>query len=849
MISRRIALRELAVLGLFAALAVVMTWPLARELERAVVQPAEDPQLNSWILAWDAHALLTEPAHLFQGNIFYPYPYALAYSEHLLASAAVGLPIQLLWNNPTAVHNLLTLLSFALSGYGAYLLGRRLGGSRLAGLAAGLIFAFCPYKMGQLHHFQNLSAQWMPFAFLFLERAVRQGRRRDLFLLGLFIVLQGLSSVYYTLFLAIGLIITAVVMLVGHWRGRWRDTARRLGVLALTAVLAGALLVPVYLPYARTAELLDAGRSLSYVTQLSPDVRNYLAAPAVNRLYGALTAPWRKEPEGALWPGLLALLLAGAGLWAGLRARRRDVRVWCWTLLVLALTAGVLSLGPTIHAAGKALVRGPYILLWRYLPGFQAVRVPARFAVLVMLGLAGLAAVGMRSLASDGRTRWRRLAGGAAAFLILLEYWSAPLPLSRTPAASPTPEVYRWLAGQPADTAVVELPIDVYPAFSHDIAYMGYATRHWRRLVNGYSGIFPPGYLALSELLQEFPSQETVDVLRRLGVDYVIVHRDQLSPEQLARFTPAFYKELEGLTWAGVFGPAWVYRLAPPDQDFSRLTLGSRAARPFLLGGWSPFDDRTAGRPVTWSIGDASYLLVPAWDRARSVMLGVQSAADSVRCRLTWNGQSLGEWHFFGGADTLYSIPLPRRAEPGLHILGWRCAGGRAEAHSRWIGDTGVEAPADLAVVAAGAEAGDYAAIYVEGKQYLVAEECRSCLEVLALLPDKPTAPVWKVADLAVPAERYALAEWLMALPDGTVIAAAGRAGAGVSLDLIRALAHYGGSGRMVKDVGQAYLLIGVRGALLGTAVERACGEGCWEYLGAPWPDRRLAVSLVEAVR
>ncbi len=109
---------ELAILVGFLGLAAVMTWPLAWQMDRAVVQPAEDPQLNSWILAWDAHALLTEPARLFEGNIFYPYPYALAYSEHLLASAVLGLPFQLLWNNPVAVHNVLVLVSLALSGFG-----------------------------------------------------------------------------------------------------------------------------------------------------------------------------------------------------------------------------------------------------------------------------------------------------------------------------------------------------------------------------------------------------------------------------------------------------------------------------------------------------------------------------------------------------------------------------------------------------------------------------------------------------------------------------------------------------------------------------------------------------------
>ena len=112
----------------FVLLALAFTYPQWLRLGTELVAPSEDPQLNRWILAWDAHALLTQPARLFDANIFYPYPYSLAYSENLLGSALLGLPLQLLLNNPTATYGILNLFSFALCGFGAYLLGRRVSG-------------------------------------------------------------------------------------------------------------------------------------------------------------------------------------------------------------------------------------------------------------------------------------------------------------------------------------------------------------------------------------------------------------------------------------------------------------------------------------------------------------------------------------------------------------------------------------------------------------------------------------------------------------------------------------------------------------------------------------------------
>jgi hypothetical protein len=75
----------------YALATVVLTWPLFRDPLSTVLDAASlygeaeflvqrDINLTLWALAWDTHALATDPLHLFHANTFYPAPYALACS-------------------------------------------------------------------------------------------------------------------------------------------------------------------------------------------------------------------------------------------------------------------------------------------------------------------------------------------------------------------------------------------------------------------------------------------------------------------------------------------------------------------------------------------------------------------------------------------------------------------------------------------------------------------------------------------------------------------------------------------------------------------------------------------------
>ena len=100
-----------AVFAVYLVLTVAMTWPLAPRMKTDIAADLGDPLLNAWILAWDATHL---GRGLWHANIFHPHPYALAYSEHLLAPAFQILPLYALTRNPILCYNVLFLLSFAL---------------------------------------------------------------------------------------------------------------------------------------------------------------------------------------------------------------------------------------------------------------------------------------------------------------------------------------------------------------------------------------------------------------------------------------------------------------------------------------------------------------------------------------------------------------------------------------------------------------------------------------------------------------------------------------------------------------------------------------------------------------
>jgi hypothetical protein len=153
----------------FTALTVVMTYPQVLHL-RAGVHDDGDPLLGTWIFAWIAHQLPRAPAHLFDANMYYPERRTLALQETMLLPGAAAAALHWLGVHPVLVHNVILLSGFILSGVGMALLVRMLTNSAGAGLVAGIVFAFVPFRIDHYAHVQMQQTQCLPWAMWALRR-------------------------------------------------------------------------------------------------------------------------------------------------------------------------------------------------------------------------------------------------------------------------------------------------------------------------------------------------------------------------------------------------------------------------------------------------------------------------------------------------------------------------------------------------------------------------------------------------------------------------------------------------------------------------------------------------------
>jgi hypothetical protein len=418
-------------------------------------------------------------------------------------------------------HNATLLASFVLCGLAAFALARERTGSGAGALVAGAVFAFAPLRLAHVVHVQLLTSFWMPVCLLFLFRVVEKRRWRDAAGFGVSLAGQALASFYNGLFLAV-----AAALAVAHAAaGRRLDRGAAVR-LAGGGALAAVFVLPATLPYFEARRLYRFERAEGETRGFSARLSDYARPPADSLAWGRLL-PAEGAPTGerAVFPGLVPVALAAVAL-ARWRALRRDrLRGPEAAFYPLLAAAGVvLSLGPWASLAGRSLPL-PYLLLYEAVPGFKGLRAPARFSVLVALGLALLAALGAASLVAAARRRGAGRAAAATAALlaaVAVDAAISDVPATPVPVGAAVPPVYRWLAGQPPATPLVELPLR--PDTDNPSLY--FSTYHWQPVLNGSSGFQPPGNRRLRLAARRLPDPEAATELREVGLRLVVLHLD-----------------------------------------------------------------------------------------------------------------------------------------------------------------------------------------------------------------------------------------------------------------------------------------------------------------------------------
>jgi hypothetical protein len=496
---------------LFLMLAIAHTWPLMTAPATLSRVDNGDYSLNAWALAWVVHQLPRDPRHLFDANIFYPEPRTLAFSEHLMPQAFFAAPVRLSGGSAVLAANLTIVFGLMFTGWAMTWAIAKWTGDWLAGLAAGSILAFNAHTLTRLTHVQALHIEFLPLAFVALDRLLMDRSYAAALRLGGWSALQALTSGYWLVFTGVSVAAACLVR-----TGEWIRDRVRIGRLVTAGAFGSAILGPFLWPYWQVREVQGLVRSLDEVLMFSARWTDYLT-PA-SRLHLATPLGWfyvSGVSHDTLFPGIVPTALAVSACVTGLAWRDRRARMW----LAVGVAGLLLSFGPRTPV---------YAWLYAHVPLFQGIRAAVRFGFLVIVAIAGLAGFALARLRAPGRPSKLTAALRTAIAIALVaavnvEALRAPLGWRRFEGISP---VYRVLAQMP-DAVVAEFPFYRPADFYRNADYMLASTVHWKPIVNGYSGFLPMSYRRLADEMRAFPQASAIAALRRAGVTYVVIHRDR----------------------------------------------------------------------------------------------------------------------------------------------------------------------------------------------------------------------------------------------------------------------------------------------------------------------------------
>lgn len=539
------------ILASYALLAIILTHPTLWYLKSAASGGKDKDVLQYvWLMWWSKEALLTLtqlPSHLTVWNwpegIYHPLLFVTPYLE------LTGLPITLVLG-PMATYNIHLLLSFTLSGFTAYLLGYALTHNRLAGIAGGIIFAFCAHRWAHAFtgHLPHITVYWGPlFAWAMWRFVQKPDKRRGLWV-GLTAGLMGLTHVMHV---AYWLLPIALILFIWGWRNFGKDNPRW-----MVQVVKGGLwgLVPLLLlvgPFYglffttlnQTSGDLEAGGLVGNAT----DLLAYLTPAPTNPVFAKLGLippliqqflPPINLDEQVAYLSLAGLLLAILGI---IKYRRLEARPWIW----LTLISGVLALGPVLWVGGKLVtytvndgngyVLMPYALLAN-LPLLSWGRTTGRLNQTLMIGIGVLSAYGVLWLTTYFKKQFisSSLVIGLLAIFILESLVVFPF-TQATPEVSP---YYLRLQAEKSVPAggILDLPLRNDEEINNAIFLQTY---HRRPIVAGYIHrrfrsmerkrqftdlLFRPAVDVPA--FQEVPAEERLATLRSFNFTTVIVHKD-----------------------------------------------------------------------------------------------------------------------------------------------------------------------------------------------------------------------------------------------------------------------------------------------------------------------------------
>ncbi len=892
-------------LALYLALALALTYPLVTQFGDHVPGTTTwsmDEYGYVWNNWWLKHALFDLGANPFQTNyIFYPIGASLVLYTFTLLHVLLGLPIQIAFGLIPA-SNVELLFAFVMSAFGTYLLVNyllrnsrsqvenansefRIPNSGYAAFVAGAVFAFASNRFvyASLGHYNVVATEWIPFYILFLIKTVREPKWSNALLAGLFAAF----ALYVETTDGVLLALFTLLYLLFEWRAARSVTRAVIARLAVVGATAALLFAPLLLP--TLGEFFTSGYSLpgwGHAEKLVVDLFGFLTPTSLN----PLNRNWVQELDqvrqgtsrfvdvNTVFLGYATLALA---LFAAVR-HWKAIKMWA----VSAIAFAVLSLGPLLHINGQSLFDFdglqvtfplPFLLL-HYIPLLKENRVPNRFSILVMLSLAVLVGFAVAWAMQKAESR-RQKAESKPVFLptalclvltalVLFEHAAIPLPLTD----ARVPEVYAQIAREPGDFAVLTLPLGWRNSFgqqgAEDTRVQYYQSAHQKFIFPGNIQRNPPFLFDYFDRVPIFHSLTQIEFYNEISADELA--RDQAAAPALMAFfdvryvviNPSIpgrppYSDTRGAVIdyiqdilplsEKVYDRDGViaYRVnQPPLPAKQQVAFGTDAAHVYQGEGWDR-DETILGASANWANRISARVMFPIREIAdyqltlRALPFAyAQSPAQTME--LSVNGQPIQKFELKTVWED-YAATIPARVlHAGLNDLvlkfGYVVRPRDVLPANFSIGSTSVSSPVDI-VVNAGS-------IKVNGRETSPLGRGYNVVVIDPKTGSVITSRVFNTADDK--AASRAMTDFIAQIPPGMIVAAASQEDAAANLGdrTVAALRSLGGQVDLRQNAGRSHVLIGVKGALPGSALEQSNEGAAFISVGHNADERTLAAAV-----
>jgi len=819
-----------------------------------------------WYLWHLKEALFGDGELLFSDRLFFPVGMNMVRQDWTPVTAALGLPFASLGS--IGAYNMEVALAFVMCGYFTYLLCKQLGVAPVWAFLAGLIFAFCEFRILKAcyhGHLTHVNQQFVPLYLMFTLRYLRGGGALSAAGAGLAFTLATFCTPYQMVFLivwSVPLVLHRFAADIASWSplprlrpGALKPALRRsLGFALLAGGTAILLVMPLIIAVGPKSLFLMPGALSGFQSIFSADLLSFVM-PTLGKELGW---PYFSGEGGCAFQGYTVLALGVVALVAAVRWR---IGSGYW--LAFGLMFFLLSLGSMLVVGGKEVVWLPFYATIEQFPILRHARVAARFSVLLTLCVGVAIAITLTHLEGRWFAAWdrRRLWLGRAGILLVVGLELTGHRLATTvwhdPGVRPfpVPRQYREMAAQEQDSSLLTYPLIWEVASGHlgplhyPRDYYYFQTVHKKRLITGFGDAVPNTALTyyrrlplLAELVrieagEKLPpptaqqQQDARALARALGIRTILVNmkkvvRDQVDAEARAKRALAFVQAAlptevlersEAAVWLRV--KAEVFQGSPVgvitfDRAGSNAHLGSALRRTEDGGRWYAEGALSGEEPEVF------YL--PIEKRAgQEMVIDLRCPHGEARLVARLNGQEVAKVPC-RQALGLMSFDLPEaKLRDGMDRLRLTWAGEPGE-RALPVGGTGVTTRAQLKVKSEGLRVGNSASIVLGSRD--LAPDSRG-YNIAVIQPESGELLMAAGFDLVAggPQQAVRLAQFLRGIPRGMIVCVAVKDDGAMNLTagVVEALRAMGGKVDMRGKTRASYALIGVQGAIAGTALER----------------------------